>query len=169
MQNKLADRFTTKLAVVVILSICILGAIPGAAQTIVRGGGNTIIEGGTGSPSFTPVLTTLAFRAESNGSSVTGSFQCLARSPEPPSSTGASQSANFDVNIMYVVGQVTGATVSGDQATLTGTATVTGLGAGTNVPFTATVQQGGPGSTVILKVSGLTFHEILLDGNIKLN
>jgi len=102
--------------------------------------------------------------AEINGSTATGSFNCLARAPETPGSIGASQSALFDVNVMNVVGQISGAVMSGDTATLTGAATVTGLGAGTNVPFTVAVQRGGPGATVILKVSGLTFHEILLDG-----
>jgi hypothetical protein len=49
---------------------------------------------------------------------------------------------------------------------LEGTATVTGLGAGTDRPFTATVTRGGPGATLLLKVSGLTFDEIVLDGQI---
>ena len=172
MYKKIMAKLSTRLAMAgLILGLLVLAATPSSAQTtIARGGGNTIIEGGTGSPSFTPVLTTFAFHAESSGNTITGSFQCLARAPESPGSTGASQSAHFDVNVMYVVGQINGATASGDKVTLTGTATVTGLGAGTNVPFTATVQQGGPGSTVVLKVSGLTFHEILLDGgHIQLN
>jgi len=57
-------------------------------------------------------------------------------------------------------------TVTGHTAVLHGTATVTGLGAGHNVPFTATVQAGGPGTTVTLDISNLTFHEILLEGRI---
>jgi hypothetical protein len=112
------------------------------------------------------VLTTLAFHAEKNGSTITGSFQCLARAPELPATIGAPQSALFDVNVMYVVGQITGAVVHDDTVTLTGTATVVGLGAGTNLPFTATAQRGGPGATMVLKVSGLTFPEILLDGGL---
>jgi hypothetical protein len=111
------------------------------------------------------VLTTLAFHAERNGSTITGSFNCLARAPEPPAPINASQSALVDVNIMNVVGQITGAVVHGEHATLTGTATVIGLGAGTNVPFTVIVNE-GPGATVVLKVSGLTFPEILLDGGL---
>ena len=170
--QKLTFKFNSKLAVVgLAFYLAALGAIPLSAQTtIARGAGNTLIEGGTGSAGlgpygpFTPVLTTLAFHAESNGNTITGSFNCLARAPEPPATIGASQSALFDVNVMNVVGQITGAVVNNDTATLTGTATVTGLGAGTNVPFTVTVQRGGPGATVVLKISGLTFREILLDG-----
>jgi len=112
--------------------------------TIARGGGTTIIHGGTGSPGFVPVITTIAFHATRNGNNVTGSFECLAEAPE--AGTG-SKSAQFTVNAMYVTGQVTGATVHGDTATLTGTSNITGLGAGSNVPFTFVVQRGGPGAT----------------------
>jgi hypothetical protein len=67
---------------------------------------------------------------------------------------------------MYVVGKVTGASVHGDTATLTGIADITGLGAGTNVPFTFVVHKGGPGSAAVLTVNSLTspFHEILVQG-----
>jgi hypothetical protein len=51
-------------------------------------------------------------------------------------------------------------------ATLRGIATVTSIGAGHNVPFTAAVHAGGPGTTVVLKISGLTFREILVEGRI---
>lgn len=44
----------------------------------------------------------------------------------------------------------------------------TGLGAGQDVPFTALVHAGGPGTTVHLDVSGLTFPEILVDGHISI-
>jgi hypothetical protein len=47
-----------------------------------------------------------------------------------------------------------------------GTATVTGLGADRAQPFTVQVAAGGPGTTVKLDVSGLTFGEILVDGHI---
>jgi hypothetical protein len=66
---------------------------------------------------------------------------------------------------MYVTGNIAGGTISGGTATLNGTANVTGLGAGSNVPFTFVVQGGGPGATSVLSVSGLTFHEVLLDGS----
>ena len=131
--------------------------------TVARGGGTTIIHGGTGpTGGFVPVLTTIAFHVEKSGDSVTGSFECLALAPE--AATG-SKSAQFTVNAMYVTGQITGATVHGDIATLTGTATVTGLGAGLDLPFTFVVQRGGPGATSVLKVNGLTFHEILVEGS----
>jgi hypothetical protein len=46
-----------------------------------------------------------------------------------------------------------------------GTATVAGLGAGPGRPFTARVTAGGPVATVLVTVSGLSFHEILTDGH----
>jgi hypothetical protein len=67
---------------------------------------------------------------------------------------------------MYVTGAVTSMHVAGHTATLHGTATVTGLGAGQNRPFTLQVTAGGPGATIRLDVSGLTFREILVEGHI---
>src|SRR5260370_15519471 len=104
-----------------------------ATSVIARGGGTTIIHGGTGSPGFVPVITTIAFHATRSGKSASGSFDCLAEAPEP--GTG-SKSAQFTVNAMYVTGQITGANVSGDTATLTGTANITGPGARSTSPFT---------------------------------
>lgn len=132
---------------------------------IARGAGTTIIEGGTGSPGFVPVLTTVAFHAQREGGAVTGAFECQARVPENPTGAG---SAQFTVNAMYVTGQITGATVSGDAATLTGTATITGLGAGSSVPFEIVVRRGGPGTTAVLTTKGtpqLVFNEILVEGS----
>ena len=74
----------------------------------------------------------------------------------------------FEVNAMYVTGTISSVALNGHTAVLHGTANVTGLGAGHNLPFTATVQSGGPGSTVTLEISGLTFHEILLEGQINI-
>lgn len=135
-----------------------------SAGLIARGGGTTIIHGGTGSPGFVPVITTIAFHATRSGNSVTGSFECLAEAPE--AGTGPN-SAQFTVNAMYVTGQITGASVRGGTATLTGTANITGLGAGSDVSFTFVVQKGGPGATSILTVATLPtpFHEILLNGS----
>ena len=85
----------------------------------------------------------------------------------PEAGTG-SQSAQFTVNAMYVTGQITGASVHGDTATLTGIANITGLGAGSNVSFTFVVEKGGPGATSVLTVGTLPtlpFHEILLNGS----
>jgi hypothetical protein len=88
-----------------------------------------------------------------------------------PETGSGSKSAQFTVNAMYVVGTVEGATVSGDTATLTGHATITGLGVGTNVPFTFVVRRGGPGTTAVLTVNTLPvlpFHEVLLNGNFEI-
>jgi cytoskeletal protein CcmA (bactofilin family) len=135
------------------------------SQTIAHGAGTTIIEGGTGSAGgFVPVFTTLAFHAEQDGGTVTGDFECFARVPASGTGTG---SAAFTVNAMYVTGQITGAVVNGDSVTLTGTATITGLGAGTNVPFEIVVHKGGPGTTAVLTTGGLVFHEILVEGSIE--
>lgn len=134
-------------------------------QSIAHGAGTTIIEGGTGSAGgFVPVFTTLAFHVEQNGGAVTGDFECFAR--VPANGTGAG-SAVFTVNAMYVTGRITGAVVNGDTATLTGTATITGLGAGTDVPFEIVVHRGGPGTTAVLSTAGLVFHEILVEGSIE--
>jgi hypothetical protein len=129
----------------------------GANHVLVSGAGRTIIEGGTGGAAPVPVETVLAFHANSS----TGAFECLALAP-------GAESGSFEVNAMYVTGTVSSATVSGSTAVLHGTANVTGLGAGHNVPFTATVQAGGPGTTIVLDISGMTFHEILLEGQIRI-
>ncbi len=134
-------------------------------RPLAGGGGTTMVEGGTGQAGgFIPVLTTLTFHAERTGIVVTGGFECLARAPERATGTG---SAQFTVNAMYVTGRIHGASLNGDQATLTGTATITGLGAGTDVPFTFVVQRGGPGATAVLTTRGspeLVFNEVLLEG-----
>ncbi len=136
-----------------------------AAKGLARGGGKTIVQGGTGSAGgFVPVVTTIAFHAEQKGQAVSGGFECLALVPALPTGNGSGQ---FTVNAMYVTGQITSAQVEGDTATLKGTATITGLGAGSNVPFTFVVRRGGPGATAVLTTEGslhLTFNEILLEG-----
>jgi hypothetical protein len=138
-----------------------------ARKLIAEGGGTTIIQGGTGAAGgFTPVLTTIAFHAESHDETVTGGFECLARRPEAITG-GTTGSAQFTVNIMYVTGQITGAVINGRTATLTGTANITGLGAGKDVPFTFEVRRGGPGAKSVLKVDslpGVVFDEILIEG-----
>jgi hypothetical protein len=105
------------------------------------------------------VLTTLALHAEQEGGAVIGDFERLARAPETGTGSG---SAAFTVNAMYVTGRITGAVIDGDAATRTGTATITGLGAGSNVPFEIVVRRGGPGATAVLTAAGLVFHEILV-------
>lgn len=141
-----------------------------AARAIVRGAGTTIIEGGTGSPGgFVPVLTTVAFHASSAADSVIGDFECLARAPRAATGVG---SADFTTNVMYVTGRVTGVRTSGDTATLTGSATITGLGAGTDVPFTFVMRKGGPGATAVLTTEGdthLIFNEVLVEGSFEID
>lgn len=168
-------------AIVVVLvgaALCLSAVAHGGTASssssgiIANGAGRTLVQGGTGGgnvgsyPAYTPVLTTLAFHAAKSGGLVTGSLDCLAVAPESTGGSFTSQSAQFTVNVMYVTGQVTAAVITGGIATLTGTATVTGLGAGTNMPFTLVVQSGGPGATAVLTVSGLTFNEVLLDGGL---
>jgi len=105
----------------------------------------------------------VAFHAEYSTGGITGEFDCLALAPGATTGPGSGQ---FTVNAMYVAGNVTGASVNGDTATLTGTANITGLGAGTNVPFTFVVHKGGPGAIAVLTVNSLTFpfNEILVQG-----
>lgn len=137
-------------------------------KQIARGAGTSIIHGGTGSPNFGPVTTTIAFHAERSGGAVTGELDCLAFATE---AARGSDSGQFTVNAMYVVGKVTGASVHDDTATLTGTADITGLGTGTNVPFTFVVHKGGPGSAAVLTVNSLPtfpFHEILVQGEFQI-
>ena len=138
-------------------------------RSIARGAGTTIVQGGTGSPGFIPVLTTIAFHAEKSGNIVTGGFECFAQVPAVATGPG---SAQFTVNAMYVTGQVTGAVVGGDTATLTGTARITGLGAGSGVPFELVVHRGGPGATAVLTTRGspvLVFNEILTEGSFQVS
>ncbi len=127
----------------------------------VQGGGTSIISGGTGAPSFAPIITKFTV-FWSRGQ---GQFECLALTPS--AAAGSAGSGNFDTNIMYVTGKITSAKVHSRTAVLKGEATVTGAGAGSNRPFTLTLTKGGPGATLVLKVSGLTFHETVLEGEIK--
>ncbi len=130
----------------------------GNAGISVQGAGTSILTGG--GPGTTPIITKLGINFE-DGS---GHFDCLALMPNPPA--GTTGSGIFNKNIMYTTGPIVGATIEGDTAVLTGTATVTGVGAGTDKPFTVTVNRGGPGTKVVLVVSGLTFVETLLEGSI---
>ena len=127
----------------------------------IRGAGTTMLESGTGAPSFKPVITKVAFHWLAGA----GHFECLALAPS--ADAGSPGSGNFDTNVMYVTGPITAAQINGDTAVLKGSSTVTGLGAGSDRPFTATVTRGGPGATLVLEVSGLTFREILLEGQFR--
>ena len=130
----------------------------GTEGITVQGAGTSILTGG--GPGTTPVTTKLGINFE-NGS---GHFDCLALMPSAPA--GSAGSGSFDNNVMYVTGPITAASVEGGAVVLTGTATVTGLGAGANKPFTVTADRGGPGAKVVLTVSGSTFVETLLEGSI---
>lgn len=136
--------------------------VAAGSERRVSGAGKTIIEGGTGGTAPMPVTTLVAFHADASG----GDFECLAFAPSHPDGT---ENGELDRNVMYVTGKVTAMVVIDQEATFSGTATVTGLGAGLDVPFTVKVRAGGPGATVTLKVSGLTFAEILVDGHISIN
>ena len=127
----------------------------------IRGAGTTIVEGGTGAPSFTPLITKVAFHWRKGE----GRFECLALAPS--ASAGSPGSGNFDTNVMYVTGEITSGRIRGQTAVLRGVATVTGVGAGSNQAFTVTVRRGGPGATLVLLVSGLTFRETLLEGQFR--
>lgn len=126
----------------------------------IRGAGTSIVEGGTGAPDFVPVITKFGFHW--NGKS--GDLECLALAPSAPA--GDPGSGNFDVNAMYVTGPITSARRQGSTVEFRGTATVTGIGAGKDVPFVGVASRGGPGTTFVLEVSGLTFKEIILEGQI---
>jgi hypothetical protein len=127
----------------------------------IQGAGTSFVTGGTGAPDFTPVLTKFGVRWR-NGH---GRFDCLALAPS--TAAGMPGSGNFDTNVMYVTGDITSVEIHGAMAVLRGSATVTGVGAGSNRPFTAKAERGGPGTRLVLTVSGLTFDETLLEGEIK--
>jgi hypothetical protein len=127
----------------------------------VRGAGTTMVEGGTGAPSFAPVITKVAFHWRKGE----GSFECLALASS--AAAGSPGSGNFDTNVMYVTGEITSGRIKGQTVVLKGTSTVTGIGAGSGRPFTVTVRRGGPGATLVLEVSGLTFKEVLLEGEFR--
>ena len=152
----------------VLITLAVVGPSSGVAngdagkRLRVSGAGKTIIEGGTGGAAPVPVTTLVAFHADAQG----GDFECLALAPSQVTGTG---SGEFDTNAMYVTGKVTFLEIGKGVATLRGTATVTGLGAGQDLPFTASVHAGGPGTTIKLDISGLTFHEILLEGHISMD
>jgi hypothetical protein len=154
---------------VVLIALAVVGSITSplaigeaTKHGRVSGAGKTIIEGGTGGAAPLPVTTLVAFHADAQG----GDFECLAFAPSQVTGAG---SGKFDKNLMYVTGKVTSLEIGTGVATLHGTATVTGLGAGQDLAFTAVVHAGGPGTTIKLDVSGLTFPEILVDGHISMD
>jgi len=125
---------------------------------VIQGGGTTIVTGG--GPGLAPVITKFGFHWRDGQ----GKFECLALIPS--TQAGTPGSGNFDTNAMYVTGEIALAEIHGPRAILKGVATVTGLGAGSHLPFTATAEAGGPGTRMVLVVSGLTFDEVVIDGAI---
>jgi len=127
----------------------------------IRGAGTSMARGGTGAPEFKPIITKFAFSFRGGE----GGFECLALAPVAPA--GKPGSGNFLTNVMYVTGTISSVRIVGGTAVMKGSASVTGLGAGANKkPFTATATRGGPGATLVLTVAGLTFKEIVLEGQI---
>ena len=148
------------------LALCwaLLAQSGSPSKTIIaRGAGTTILEGGTGSPDFIPVLTQIAFHVEIVDGAVIGNFECLARAPH--AATGPT-SGDFDTNVMYVTGTVEGVAIDGDTIRISGGSDCTGIGAGSNVPFSAEIQKGGPGAWVVLTAGAAkqVFRETLLNG-----
>jgi hypothetical protein len=127
----------------------------------IHGAGTTMARGGTGAPEFKPLLTKFAFSFRGGA----GGFECLALAPA--ALAGKPGSGNFITNVMYVTGTISSVRIAGDTAVMKGSAEVTGLGpSASRKPFTATATRGGPGATLVLTVAGLTFKEILLEGQI---
>lgn len=156
-------RTILSVGVVVAASLVLGSAMAGGTEDgtrAVRGGATTMLEGGTGAPDFVPVLTKLAFHW--NGTK--GDLECLAIAPSD--APGQPGSGDFDTNVMYVTGPITSGSFEDGRVVLRGRATVTGLGAGQDMPFTLIVRRGGPGTPVVLRVSGLVFNEIVLEGQI---
>ena len=154
------DRMRLPLALAVLSLSTITPAWGDEGGRAVQGGATTTVAGGTGGTSPTPLITKLTFHWRDG----VGHFECLAL--KPSADPGKAGSGNFDTNIMYVTGAITAVEINESTAVLTGLATVTGVGAGTNLPFTATAERGGPGTTFVLAISGLTFHETILEGQI---
>jgi hypothetical protein len=119
----------------IVLGAILLVALIGASGTTaddeqdgrsVRGAGTTMVEGGTGSPAFKPIITKVAFYWQAGA----GHFECLALAPSEDA--GRPGSGNFDTNIMYVTGPITSANGDRRAVVLKGSATVTGAGAGSD-------------------------------------
>jgi hypothetical protein len=173
---------TPMVLVALALGVAAVSVTPAAGQ-VISGGGETLVLGGSGGNPPVPVKTNFGFRIVKDGDQVDGRFECLALAPSAPSGPG---SGTFTENIMYVTGRVTSVSqLTSDGAMFSGTATVTGLGAGVNLPFNCEVQNvtgtpvaskpnasgvtvGGPGARMTLVVSGLTFDEIVTQGGISM-
>lgn len=139
----------------------------GVLGLTVKGGGETLITGGNGAPELVdlvPLKTIFAFNATKKRGQVDGRFECLALAPVAPGS------GDLTANIMYVTGTVTALERrTSRRAVMRGTARITGLGAGEDIPFEATVEEGSAGATFSLTVESLpevVFREIVITGSI---
>lgn len=144
-----------------------LGQSQPSVRTLARGAGTTLLEGGSGPPDYMPVFTKVAFHVEIVDGVVTGAFECLALGP---SSVKGAGSGNFSDNIMYVTGAVETARAEGDTIRISGNSECTGIGAGSNVPYEAVIQKGGPGATIWLRAGTppQVFKEILVEGSFEI-
>jgi hypothetical protein len=175
----MTTRIGSRMAAAAASALLLLAFADGALAQRVRGGGETFVTGGFGFPPI-PVRTRFALSIEKNeAGEVTGFFECLALAPSSATGPG---SGEFNENIMYVTGRVTALTIAPDgEVSFSGRATVTGLGAGVDLPFDCDVSTGmdtthsdnqigivpgGPGAGMTLEVSGLVFNEILTAGQI---
>ena len=119
MLNRLAIRFRRLWIIgasTILLALALCWALlaqspPSGNRVIARGAGTTILEGGTGSPDYVPVLTEVAFHVEFVNGKVTGNFECLALAP--PAAKGPT-SGDFNTNVMYVTGAVDTVALDGD-------------------------------------------------------
>src|SRR5437763_16340692 len=89
----------------------------------VKGGATTTVAGGTGAPSYVPVITKLTFHWRDGH----GRFEWLALAPS--ALPGRPGGGHFDTNVIYVTGRNPAVQINGSGAGLTGSAPVTGLGA----------------------------------------
>jgi hypothetical protein len=131
-----------------------------AATHSVAGAGTSLVEGGTGAPLVPPGRDHLRLSLEQWA----GPLRVPGTHAERSSGSCRQWQLRHQRNVRHRanhLGQRRGTT-----AVFKGTASVTGLGAGSNVPFEATAVAGGPGTTLVLVVSGLTFNEIVLAGQI---
>jgi hypothetical protein len=132
----------------------------GGAMRVV-GAGTTILNDGTGSSA--PTMGTIGVNAEQGKG---GTLQFIAFTQD--ASMGRPGSGVFGTQVMYLTGKIDSIDVTGQNPDFTahvrGTVTVTGRGAGKNVPLEGAMTSGGPGTTFELKFSGQTLNGIMTDG-----
>jgi len=119
------------------------------------------VAGGTGAPSFVPVITKLTFPWRDGQ----GHFECLALAPT--SAAAATRGVGSSIpNVMYVTGAITAVQIKWFSRGPDGLSHRHGPGCRHERTFTATAERGGPGTTFVLVISGFTFNETILEGQI---